>query len=239
MSPGFVVVDGEKGGVGKSFTCQALVSWALDRKIPVVVIDANERIPDVARRYTGVVPVHVVNVKEEGGWTKIVDIAANCRTSLNRGILALNLPGNVISSFPEHRTTMFRAMKRSLGYRNTLVWTMDLGEDVVVQLGPGLGPIIEFVDGRVALRNTVFGREEQFTVWHNSRMRKRFIEVGGLDYSMPRLWPEVARLISQPTVSTYRTHDRALMGFGEFAVLEDWVARADRLFDNLRPCIGV
>jgi hypothetical protein len=70
-------------------------------------------------------------------------------------------------------------------------------------------------------------------------MRKRFLEVGGVDASFPRLWREVARLISRPGVTTYREHNPSLMGYGEYAVLEDWIARADGVFDQLRPCIGV
>ncbi|MEQ9672582.1 mobilization protein [Coleofasciculus sp. G2-EDA-02] len=48
------LVDGEKGGVGKSLLTRVLIQYFLDNKFPFVAVDADRSNPDVSRIYESV-----------------------------------------------------------------------------------------------------------------------------------------------------------------------------------------
>jgi CO dehydrogenase nickel-insertion accessory protein CooC1 len=45
------LVDGDKGGVGKSFVCSTLIQYFIDHKIDFTPVEADRYNPDVANRY--------------------------------------------------------------------------------------------------------------------------------------------------------------------------------------------
>jgi len=45
------LVDGEKGGVGKSFVTRAMIQYAIDRSFPFVAVETDRSNPDVNRVY--------------------------------------------------------------------------------------------------------------------------------------------------------------------------------------------
>ena len=45
------LIDGEKGGVGKSFVARAMIQYALDRNLPFVAVETDRSNPDVAGVY--------------------------------------------------------------------------------------------------------------------------------------------------------------------------------------------
>lgn len=45
------LVDGEKGGVGKSFVTRAMIQYGLDRDLPFVAVETDRSNPDVAGIY--------------------------------------------------------------------------------------------------------------------------------------------------------------------------------------------
>lgn len=45
------LVDGEKGGVGKSFVTRAMIQYGLDRDLPFVAVETDRSNPDVANIY--------------------------------------------------------------------------------------------------------------------------------------------------------------------------------------------
>ncbi|BAZ47076.1 mobilization protein MobD-like protein (plasmid) [Chondrocystis sp. NIES-4102] len=49
--PTIHLIDGEKGGVGKSFVAKTMVQYAIDRKFPYVAVETDRSNPDVANIY--------------------------------------------------------------------------------------------------------------------------------------------------------------------------------------------
>lgn len=41
-------VDGEKGGVGKSFVAKTMIQYRLERQLPFVAVETDRSNPDVA-----------------------------------------------------------------------------------------------------------------------------------------------------------------------------------------------
>lgn len=45
------LIDGEKGGVGKSFVTRAMIQYGIDRSLPFVAVETDRSNPDVHRVY--------------------------------------------------------------------------------------------------------------------------------------------------------------------------------------------
>ena len=59
------LVDGEKGGVGKSFVTRAMIQYALDRSLPFVAVETDRSNPDVNRVYGDVCQFAVFSEDEK------------------------------------------------------------------------------------------------------------------------------------------------------------------------------
>jgi hypothetical protein len=70
-------VDGEKGGVGKSFVARAMIQYALDRHLSFIAVEADRMNPDVANVYQDVCKraVFTENEKEIGRADRIFELA--------------------------------------------------------------------------------------------------------------------------------------------------------------------
>lgn len=254
--PAFIAFDSEKGGTGKSFAARSCVAWCLERKVPVAVIDADEKNPDVARWLQNHNRIHVerltgsLTLRNEGGWGAISEIAERMLPEIGkRGAIILNCPANASSPFPDDRLTMFQALQ-AVGFATTLTWVLDTGDDVVNLLGDGFGyrrgksaghptgdPVNKYLAGRVVLRNLIWGNHDDFRFWERSAMRKRFLQVGRED-DFPRLWPKLAEIVKMSGgPNALRQHDPKVMGKYDFFTLVPWVLAADRLWDGLRPTL--
>ncbi|HAX85884.1 MAG TPA: hypothetical protein DCY91_06325 [Cyanobacteria bacterium UBA11370] len=52
------LVDGEKGGTGKSFLCKTMVEYSIEQKLPFVLIDTDRTNPDVLEVYRDKCPAY-------------------------------------------------------------------------------------------------------------------------------------------------------------------------------------
>lgn len=237
--PAFVAFDSEKGGTGKSTAARMFATWCFERKLSVAVIDADGSNPDVGRWVSGAMPVHFVNIRKEGGWIEASDLAHALLPKLGKnGVCILNCPANAASSFPDQRAVMYQAVKE-MGFAPTLAWVLDTGDDVVNMLATGLGPITTSLTGRLVFRNLIWGESADFKVWENSRIRKRFLQIGRED-DFPRLWPRIADMVRfADGPQTLRTRGDAKMGVGEHLVLLAWLAQLDKLWRTLSPTMKI
>lgn len=59
------LVDGEKGGVGKSFVTRTMIQYALDRSLPFIAVETDRSNPDVNRVYPDVCSFAVFSEDEK------------------------------------------------------------------------------------------------------------------------------------------------------------------------------
>ncbi|NJO98500.1 MAG: mobilization protein [Pleurocapsa sp. CRU_1_2] len=59
------LVDGEKGGVGKSFVTRTMIQYALDRSLPFIAVETDRSNPDVNRVYPDVCSFAVFSESEK------------------------------------------------------------------------------------------------------------------------------------------------------------------------------
>ena len=59
------LIDGEKGGVGKSFVARTMIQYTLDRNLPMVAVETDRSNPDVARVYEDICEYAVLTEDEK------------------------------------------------------------------------------------------------------------------------------------------------------------------------------
>lgn len=59
------LIDGEKGGVGKSFVARTMVQYCLDRNFPFVPVETDRSNPDVSRAYKDICQYAVLSEDEK------------------------------------------------------------------------------------------------------------------------------------------------------------------------------
>lgn len=231
-APAFVAFDSEKGGTGKSTAALSFVSWCAARGIRTRVIDADASNPDVLRLCSKLTQCELINVRDEGGWLRIAEIAEENAKHLRGGAIVLNLPSQVAHSFPDERQCMYEAL-RTLRFRSTLVWVLDTGVDTVNLLAGGMLAAEEFVPSKIALRNLRWGNRDDFAVWQNSGTREHFLTVGK-EADFPRLWPPLADRLRLSGDASFLRDRGTPFGLAEFLTIRSWVLKTDDLWDSLR-----
>ena len=63
--PTIHLIDGEKGGVGKSFVTRAMIQYGLDRNLPFIAVETDRSNPDVAAVYKDLCQFAVLSENEK------------------------------------------------------------------------------------------------------------------------------------------------------------------------------
>ncbi len=105
------LIDGEKGGVGKSFVARTMIQYTLDRNLPMVAVETDRSNPDVARVYEDICEYAVLTEDE-----KQADKAD--------GIFEMGLEKDVIVSLPSQ---VHRAMESWIEKNQLLTLGNDYG----------------------------------------------------------------------------------------------------------------
>lgn len=77
--PTIHLIDGEKGGVGKSFVAKAMIQYALDRELHFTAVETDRSNPDVANTYKEICrrAIFTENEKEAHKADRIFELALN------------------------------------------------------------------------------------------------------------------------------------------------------------------
>ncbi|QOT82238.1 ParA family protein [Cupriavidus basilensis] len=148
------LVAGNKGGVGKSVVGKALAGWLRSQPVPVIVVDGDERTPDVARAFEDSLPVTELRLDDESGWREYADFIGSNRLI---GHIVTNLPDGVTDKamgFLER----FRIVAEAHGFTVKVLFVMNNLPD-----GLHLLPELRLVLPRLfPVKNLHFGPPESF-----------------------------------------------------------------------------
>lgn len=183
LKPGTVIlVDGDKGGVGKSWASCTVLDWLQALKVPAAAVDADTRNADVHRMFKGVVPVLHANLRDHTGWMDLFDFLATNSTA----ITVVSLPAGIGDTMKKEAAPFIsniKMMERDLG----LMWVMNRQADSVNLLNQALGHIGSALTFKVAVKNLMYGESERFIRWENSQTKKKFEASGGITIDLTEL----------------------------------------------------
>jgi hypothetical protein len=176
---------------------------------------------------------------------KLDCLAALARTTLvpsgRRGDdVVVTLPAGIGGVFAKHAGDLRTAavdLKRGL----TIWWPMNRTPDSIALLQPVVDAFGKDSGAQlVAVRNLFFGPPERFARWQDSKLRKRFLDAGGLEADFPELHERIvdATFASLPA-RRFSSNGESGLGYGERLWLKRWLEETTAGFDGLAERVGV
>ena len=183
----FVIILGDKGGIGKSLLCQGIGDYFYAKdKNNMVVVDADTQNADVARMFAVNVPCAEINLGNENGWMDLMDLVAD---HPGKTIL-LNTPGGIGKHF-QREMDKFSAFlkKQKTPVVIEVFWAMSLVHDCVVLLEDALGKYGQHFDKVTVACNLHYssGDPEGYYLWNESPLRTKLEKAGGKTMYFPAL----------------------------------------------------
>ena len=161
--------SGDKGGVGKSFWHHVFTDGSYSAGMPMAVVEADTRNPDVIRVFEGLIDCQMINLRKDDGWMDVIDFV---KAHPNQHI-AISLPAGIGESMKKEFADFCRFLQTKVPGKPEIVlmWTINLFPDSVNLLYTTWRDIGQYVSKVVVVRNLIFGQEEQFFVWDESALK--------------------------------------------------------------------
>lgn len=195
----FVLIHGDKGGVGKSMVASVLADLLMCAGVKVAIIDADTRNPDVARMFEGSDCPHTcLNLRASDGWMDAIDFV-----HAHPGYtFVLSMPAGIGESMQQEFTDFVRFLKgfgKGDGVELVMWWVLNLFPDSVNLLQDTLKTHAGLFSQIVVVRNTVFGLPDDFIFWNESPLRTAVESKGGLTVDLPALHLRIMKKLFDPT----------------------------------------
>jgi hypothetical protein len=196
----FIVIHGDKGGVGKSFVAQAIVDLLFENGVKVAIVDADTANPDVSRMFADSVPCIQANIRGENGWMDVMDFV-----SKHPGhTIVMNTPAGV----GEHMRRDITSFAGFLAAQDTpldleLWWAMNVQHDSVNLFDKAFREYGVLFSRVRIICNTHFSNGDKsdqgpFFLWNESPLRTRIEKNGGLTLCFPALNLRVVKKLFEP-----------------------------------------
>jgi hypothetical protein len=227
-----ILVDGDKGGVGKSLAARALVQFYLeqpaDHRPRLVVFDADHSNPDVCGRDglkagDGILSTGLLDLSTEAGWIdfagrleKIRDI--DCR-------VIVNMPAQIGSVFDGRIGLVADVLREA---QAVPVWVLSRTRESITALEHRVRHLPSQYTVGLAVRNLFFGEVDKFVLWDTSPLRKTLLQGGGwLETELPELNDQLLVMMGRrPFHEVARTGiDHQPLPLGYRLALHTWLGR--------------
>jgi hypothetical protein len=209
------IIDGDKGGVGKSLFARALVDYSIQRSDVVYVIDCDPTSPDVVSRsaycveHVGSTAVLAINLPIKND-DSIYALADGVQKLLENhkpeevGRVIVNLPAGVGTSINEESAPALEAIGA------VPIWVMSTDQSSVDQFEKRLDLPL-YSDGGIVVINLRHGKREMFHRYDESRVRSLAHEKGWIEMEFPVLNNYVA---SKVGITPFHRLDKDVHGIG-------------------------
>lgn len=197
LSTRIIISHGDKGGVGKSFTSQAVIDYLKGKGDAVAVIEADTQNPDVERMFASALPCMLANLRTENGWMEVMDFVANHPGHS----IVMNTPAGIGEHMKKDIATFAGFLKTlSTPTELELWWTMNLQHDSVNLMEKAFSSYGKhFARARVVC-NLHFSLNDpsHFFLWNESPFRTKFEKTGGKTIHLPGLHLRVVQKLFVP-----------------------------------------
>jgi hypothetical protein len=194
MSKPLIIVDGMKGGVGKSNTNKMLIDYLVRTAAKVIVVDTDTGAADIAKAFTPggqIVDVLTISLDHADGW---LDLAAVCEENPDVTIIV-----NQGARSHEGMKKFWCELEPSLRHTErplTLVFVMAPMEESALAL-QSLLKILPVT--RVVIAKSVKDGVTDFTDYYEGTVLKDEVEKrGGCDFVIPVYYSKLRALLDGP-----------------------------------------
>ena len=233
-----IISHGDKGGTGKSMAAALMLDHFLATGAPVLLIEGDAGIPDLALRFRGSVPVELVNLNRAGdaetSFNKlgnVLEVAAGAGQHV-----VVNLPAGAGDTIDELAPVLAEIVQ-AVGY--TLIVPFSIGphrtstDTLIKSLDHGLLSVVD-----PARRSVLFplflGAAGQFD-WSKAHARTDFVNTGGREAAIPALRPDNLRdkILAAPGAFSVLGEDKTALTITERALFRRWLALAHAAIDSV------
>ncbi len=182
MSLPFVLIGGNKGGVGKSLASMALLDHWLSSEPakPAFLVETDTSNPDVAKAYGESVPHCLPRISEREGWIDLL----NELDAQPKAAVVCNLAAQTNSLWEQFGGTLLSGLSQ-MKRPATCLWLINRQRDSLELLAEfrDMAPGVKIH----VLRNAYFGDERKFELYNGSELRKEIEAAGGKSLTFPEL----------------------------------------------------
>ncbi|EQD41187.1 protein MobD [mine drainage metagenome] len=232
------IIDGDKGGVGKSMAARALIHHYLARddstRPKIVVIDADCSNPDVCgtggiRVGSGIIQASLVDLSTEDGWIDFGTLVGRF-SEIGKNIdlrIVVNMPAQIGTRAFDGSIPIVNEVLREA---NAIpVWMLSRTHESIRALEyrlENMGPRYQY---GVAIKNLFFGQTDKFGIWEASPLHQKLVVEGEwLGAELPELNDQLAVKIGRtPFHEVLSTGiDGKPLEFGYRLALNSWLQKA-------------
>jgi hypothetical protein len=225
-----ILVDGGKGGVGKSMVATTLVDRLLADGIKPRIVEADGSVPDVGRRFKdrGVVIAYAPLGGDELGEDRVIQVFS--RVFHGEDLVVMNLPAGAGEVLDTHAELIGETAKMA-GVDLVHAWVVgadSASADLAgISIKSGLASVATH---RVVVINEVHGNPESFQ-WADSTARNLWLSSGATEHAMPRLPASVHNAVEERRGGFREALPH--MNLMQQVALKRWLSRCDPMLDAM------
>jgi hypothetical protein len=227
-----ILVHGDKGGVGKSTLSRAVLDY-LYRKMRVpVVYDADSRNSQVYRFYKDTLPVNQLNLRIPGAFDKILDKLAECKKTVDKYSVFMDLPAQAGNDIEEALFEMrFVDALKSIQSRVTLLFVIGRSLDSVNALQIAADAFKDSAD-YVIVKNRFFGEPDHYSIYDSSSIRQSLLKNGAKELLMPSMWGDAYDAVDRLNLPFLKVADSELP-LSIKARVSSWLDKFDEQLEKI------
>lgn len=226
------MVDGGKGGVGKSMVCAALLDQLLmaqpaeaeGKPKGVLLVETDTSNPDVWKMYRDEVETTLIDLDDANGW---IDLVNSCDAHPEAVVVVNGAARNNkgVETYSGTLSNTLEELKRNL----VTLWVINRQRDSLELLKA----YREALSGSTihVVRNLHWGAEKQYELYNDSNLRIEIEESGGFSLNFPDLADRVADDLYSRRLSIAAAMKE--LPIGNRAELTRWRGEVRKMFEEV------
>ncbi len=244
------IIDGDKGGVGKSLAARALVHHYItlpsEVRPRVIVYDADLSNPDVCGKGgleagSGVTATAMIDLSAENGWidlgTRVAAIAAAAEKNESR--IIINMPAQIGTRAFDGSIHIVSEVLREA---NAIpVWMLSRTQESLRALNYRLRNMPARYESGMVIKNLFFGAPDKFSLWASDELRAQLVDGGNwIESELPELNDQLTVMIGRrPFHEVLQSGiDGKALPFGYRLALESWLQRSSAAMARVEDIDG-
>jgi len=209
MKRKIIWISGIKGGIGKSMLSILLADYCHHRSLQPLIVEADGMVPDVGRRYDGVLPGILAPLGGDDPAAALYELLEKLETTIGLKQIkrvVVNLPAN--SRVVEDSADEIQAVTGALGFENCTAFLISEAEDSPLLFARSCeSGLCSISSTKAVVVNGHFGRTPDKFAWFASEARNDWSSTGGVELFLPDLRARVRELplLARGFLSAYIT----------------------------------
>ena len=192
------IIDGDKGGVGKSLAARALVHHFISKseedRPKIAVYDADLSNPDVCGEggltvdsSLGIIAANLIDLSTENGWIEFAGLISKLTTAAQMSEIRciVNMPAQIGTRAFDGSISIVNEVLREANA--TPVWLLSRTQESLRALAYRIRNMPARYEQGLIIKNLFFGSPEKFMLWENDELHQLVADGTWLETELPEL----------------------------------------------------